>query len=151
MHELWFLHIALLLTEIYLPMKFQVYTSFSFRDMANVKVSGQTRTHTDRQTDPDGTKTICPTIFDPGHNKYHYGWTTLFRISYFPNFMLFNFDLICANVLEDKSGHVFCAITISVLCTLALVLVKQLLNAFLKYSSACFVHRRFVLRFPEII
>ena len=28
--------------------------------MANVKVSGQTHKHTHTQTDPDGTKTICP-------------------------------------------------------------------------------------------
>ena len=44
-------------------MKFHVDTSYSFRDMAKVKVSGQTDRHTDR---PTRDKTIRPTIFDLG-------------------------------------------------------------------------------------
>ena len=36
--KLWFMCTALLLNEIYLPMKFQVGTSHSFRDMARTKI-----------------------------------------------------------------------------------------------------------------
>ena len=69
--ELWFLRNALLLNEIYLPMKFHVDTSYSFPVMANVKVSGQTHKHTDRHTQTrrqtrTGQKLYAPTIFDLG-------------------------------------------------------------------------------------
>ena len=84
--KLWFLCSALLLNKIYLPMKFHVDTTYSFRVMLRTKFRTDKRTNgqTDKQTDgrTDKAATICSP--DP--------WSGSIK-SYGPDKLCWKFDL----------------------------------------------------------